>query len=243
MYGKMVVDTHVHTIASGHAYSTLSDYLKIAKERGIALFCLTDHGPAMPGASTIFHIGNQTVIPRTIDGIEVLRGVEANIIDFQGSIDVESRLAEHLDFIIASFHPPVIEPGTVEENTKAYLAAMASGVVDAIGHPGNPQVPVDFEALVEGAKKHNVLIEINNSSFSSFSRKGSWDRCQEIARLCAEKGVRVMFGSDSHIAYDLGNFGDALTVAERAGIPEDMIVNRSVEAFKGFLRERGRSLD
>ncbi len=243
MYSKMVVDTHVHTIASGHAYSTLSDYVKIAGERGIELFCLTDHGPKMPGASHIFHIGNQSVIPRRIEGIEVLRGVEANIVDLNGTIDVERPLAEYLDFVIASFHPPTLEPGTREENTQSYLAAMASGVVDAIGHPGNPQVPVDFEALVEGAKKYNVLIEINNSSFRSFSRRGSWDRCQEIAKLCAEKQVRVMFGSDSHIAYDLGNFGDALTVAERAGISEELIVNRSVEVFKLFLRERGRRLD
>ncbi len=33
------VDLHMHTVASTHAYSTLSDYIAEAKRKGIKLFC------------------------------------------------------------------------------------------------------------------------------------------------------------------------------------------------------------
>lgn len=41
------VDLHMHTVASTHAYSTLSDYIAEAKRKGIKLFAITDHGPDM----------------------------------------------------------------------------------------------------------------------------------------------------------------------------------------------------
>ncbi len=36
------VDLHMHTVASTHAYSTLSDYIAEAKRKGIKLFAITD---------------------------------------------------------------------------------------------------------------------------------------------------------------------------------------------------------
>ena len=41
------VDLHMHTIASTHAYSTLHDYVTQAKQTGMKLFAITDHGPDM----------------------------------------------------------------------------------------------------------------------------------------------------------------------------------------------------
>lgn len=35
------VDLHMHTVASTHAYSTLSDYIAQAKQKGIKLFAIT----------------------------------------------------------------------------------------------------------------------------------------------------------------------------------------------------------
>ena len=46
---KIEVDTHCHTIASGHAYSTIVENAKAASEKGLKMIAITDHGPAMPG--------------------------------------------------------------------------------------------------------------------------------------------------------------------------------------------------
>lgn len=73
------VDTHTHTLASTHAYSTIHDYLAVAKQKGIRLFATTDHGPAMADAPHFWHFVNLRVLPRMVDGVGILRGIEANI--------------------------------------------------------------------------------------------------------------------------------------------------------------------
>ena len=66
------VDLHAHTVASAHAYSTVSDYFAVAKEKGIKLFAITDHGPDMADAPHRWHFLNMKVIPRIVDGVGIL---------------------------------------------------------------------------------------------------------------------------------------------------------------------------
>jgi len=57
------VDLHMHTVASTHAYSTLHDYIAIAKSKGLKLFAITDHGPDMADAPHYWHFVNMRVWP------------------------------------------------------------------------------------------------------------------------------------------------------------------------------------
>ena len=77
----MKIDLHTHTIASGHAFGTLFENVKEAKSKGIELLAVTDHGPTLPGSAprTYFMCGDR--IPKVIEGVRVLFGVEANIIN------------------------------------------------------------------------------------------------------------------------------------------------------------------
>lgn len=239
---KLVLDMHVHTLASGHAYSTLHEYVMFAKKNGIELFAQTDHGPAMPGAGHEYHIGNQIVLPRVMEGIEVLRGVEANILDISGKIDVGKGYLKRLDFVIASLHTPCIKSGTVEENTEAIINAMKNPYVDAIAHSGNPKFPINIERFVKAAKEEHVLIEINNSSFTSVSRRGSAENCIKIAKIANEIGAHIMAGSDSHICYDLGKFDKVIEVFDKINMNEELVVNTSVDKLKEYLRENGKEI-
>jgi putative hydrolase len=47
---QLSADLHCHTIASGHAFSTLSEMASGAARRGLDLIAITDHGPSMDGA-------------------------------------------------------------------------------------------------------------------------------------------------------------------------------------------------
>ena len=38
-------DLHVHSIASGHAFSTIQKLSEAAAKRGLKMIALTDHGP------------------------------------------------------------------------------------------------------------------------------------------------------------------------------------------------------
>ena len=51
----------------------------------------------------------------------MLYGAEVNILDENGSLDLEDSILAHLDYVIASIHKPVKKPGTKEENTRTYL--------------------------------------------------------------------------------------------------------------------------
>lgn len=169
---KFLVDVHAHTIASTHAYSTVHDYLAVAKEKGIKLFAITDHGPDMADAPHFWHFVNMRVLPRIVDGIGVLRGIEANIKNENGDIDFFGSYLNELDIVLAGFHEPVFQPSTQTTHTQALVNCIESGNVDIISHPGNPAYPIDIKRVAEVAATHNVALEINNSSFLT-SRKGS----------------------------------------------------------------------
>ena len=42
---ELVVDTHTHTISSGHAYSTITENAVQAKINGMEAIAMTDHDP------------------------------------------------------------------------------------------------------------------------------------------------------------------------------------------------------
>lgn len=228
-------DLHVHTLASGHAYSTLMDYVQFAKGNGIDLIGFSDHGPAMPGGPHLFHIGNQSVIPRHLEGVAILRGAEANIVSYTGEIDIPERFASRLDYMIASLHDVVLAPGTEAENTQAVLGAIEQPGVKILGHLGNPRFPIDYRRIAEACARKQVAIEINNSTFKAVSRKGSEDNCSLLAQLAIEYGAPLILGSDAHIHLDLGNFERSLALLEAAGVPQSAVVNLDRERFFSWL--------
>ena len=85
---KDLLDVHTHTLASVHAYSTLREMITAAREKGLSLVGISDHAPAMPGAFHEFYFCNFKVIRRDAYGIDLLMGVELNILDFSGSTDL-----------------------------------------------------------------------------------------------------------------------------------------------------------
>jgi len=236
---KIRIDTHTHSVASGHAYSTIDELARGARRRGLAGFVLTDHGPAMPGGTHPYHFGNLRIIPERIHGVRFLTGVEANIMGLDGSVDLADYLLARLDFVLAGFHDICLAPMSREDNTKAMIAALADPRVDAISHPGNPGFPIDKRAVVRAAVEHGKALEINNSSFRI--RAGSLESCSELAAICAEEGALVLCASDAHYWRDVGNVPVALSVIKKAGIAEDRVLNASVERFMGYID--GRKLE
>jgi putative hydrolase len=233
---KLIADLHVHTISSGHAYSTLEEYIQRAKEIGLEAIAITDHGPSMPGAPHYYHFSNMRMIPREIEGVKILRGVEASIVNEQGEIDLTEQEIKWggLDIVMVAMHPRVgYENQGEEKNTDVLIKAMQNPRVNVAAHPGNPKYPVNIKETVAAAKERGVLIEINNSS--DFSRPGSHAVCVEFAREAKRMGWKVIIGTDSHISTMLGVFNDALKLIEEAGLTEDDVVNTSWEKIEEYL--------
>ncbi|STU92492.1 hydrolase YcdX [Klebsiella pneumoniae subsp. pneumoniae] len=239
------VDLHMHTVASTHAYSTLHDYIAEAKRKGIKLFAITDHGPDMADAPHYWHFVNMRIWPRLVDGVGILRGIESNIKNIEGEIDCSGPMLTSLDLIIAGFHEPVFPPQDRDTHTQAMIAAMASGKVHMISHPGNPKFPVDIPAIAEAAARYQVALEINNSSFVS-SRVGSEDNCRAIAAAVRDAGGWVALGSDSHTAFTSGSLPNAArslmrSISRRRGSSTFLRVACLTSSSRGACR-RSRNL-
>lgn len=232
---KLVADLHIHTISSGHGYSTIEEYVKAAKKKKLEAIAITDHGPGMPGGPYRYHFSNMRMIPKKIDGIRIYTGIEANIIDDKGSLDLPNEILKTLDVIMIAFHPRVgYEAGSEEENTKVLLKAMENPYVKIIAHPGNPMYPVDVKTIVKAAKERKIIIEINNSSFTG-SRKDSWDRCLQFAKEVKRAKWMVSIGSDAHLSTMLGTFDKALNLISSAGLTSDNIVNTSLRKIEKYI--------
>ncbi len=235
------VDIHCHTIGSGHAYSTVVENAQVAAEKGLKMIAITDHGPAMGEGINKYFFANMVVIPRKIKGVHILKGIETNILDEKGTLDLPERYLSKLDIVLAGLHTGCYFGETVEENTKAIIGAIKNPYVDVIVHPGNPRFPLDIDKFVKAALEYNVHIEINNSSLT-VSRKGSKQNCILIAKKAAELGAKVCLGSDAHICFDVGNFAEAEEIIKSSGISRENILNTSVEKVVSFLRSKGRDI-
>ena len=236
---KDVLDVHIHTTASGHAYNTFGEVIAAAKSKGLELVGIADHAPSVPGAPHSFHFVNFRIIPRDAYGIKLVMGAELNIIDYSGSTDLPAQILKRLDYAVASLHRECIQTGSVEENTAALIGAMKNPHVVILGHPDNPQFPADLDAVARAAKDSGVLLEINNTSYlPGGHRAGSAENAKLMLAACKRYGTKVIMGSDAHIDLDVGNHALSQKVLAENNFPEDLVVNTDTEKFFDCIRYR-----
>lgn len=231
-----VFDLHTHTIASGHAYNTLREMAQAAADKGLELLGITEHAPAMPGTCHKFHFHNLKVVPRELYGVKLLLGSEVNIMDANGTLDLHEKTMAGLDVIIASLHTPCMKPGTREENTQAVINAIRNPHVNIIGHPDDGRYEVDYEALVQGAKEYGKILELNNHSMDpDCSRSNAIENDTVMLNYCKKYQVPIVMDSDAHFDLLIGEFDMARDLLTKLDFPEELVLNRSVDAVKKYL--------
>lgn len=235
---RIEIDTHTHTIVSGHAYNTMWEMVREAADRGMKGLAITDHAPDMPGGPCLYHFQNLRVIPREKYGIELLFGVELNIKDEAGNVDLPREVLEEMDIVIASMHAQCYTGGlTREKLTEAYVNVMENPLVDIIGHPDDDRVLPDLETLVQGAKRTGTLLEVNNSSLKPTSfRKGARKNITHLLQLCKANDVMIVLGTDSHVDATIGDYTYTEEVLREVDFPEELIANTSVDKLKSSLK-------
>ena len=79
------------------------------------------------------YFGNMPkVVPDFLEGVAILKGVESNILDYCGRLDLSEKKLAALDWVIASYHINCVEPSTPEEHTAGWLAVAKNPHVDVI---------------------------------------------------------------------------------------------------------------
>lgn len=230
------LDVHTHTIASGHAFSTLQEMVKAASEKGLKLYGITEHSSGIPGACDPIYFRNLHVVPRKMYGVDLLLGAEINILDTAGNIDMDEAMLRMLDIRIAGIHSLCYQSGTCAENTQGMINVIANPYINIISHPGDGTAELDFEPIVRAAKEHHTLLEINNSSLRPTRNKvHARQNNLEILRLCKQYGVPVILGSDAHISFDIAVYDYVWDLLSETDFPEELIMNTSVEKFRAYL--------
>jgi len=243
---RLLADLHTHSVASGHAYSTVSELAASAAARGLELIAVTDHGPSVPGGAHPWYFWNLKVVPSILGGVHILKGVEANpSLTTENGIDLPDELLHLMDFVAVGLHPLIgFDDRDVVKNTGAMLRVIENPYVDMITHPGNEEFPVDRDEIVAAAVRNGVILELNAHSFEpTSSRHASNGGERDFARAALEAGAHIAIGSDAHFHLHVGRFDGALAVAEELGFPEERIVNRDAASVLAHLlgkRERPR---
>lgn len=229
------LDVHTHTLASGHAYGTITEMAKAAAEKGLKILGITEHTHFMPGTCDDIYFMNLRVVPREMYGVKLLLGAELNIMDERGTVDLPDHLLDRLDLRIASIHGNLYQIGTVEQNTAAIINAMKNPKIDIIGHPDDSSCPLDYERLVCASKEYHTLLEINNNALRIPTRKNVKQNMTTILKLCKEYRVPVIMNSDAHYMTDIANTDHSMPVAEAAEFPKELILNYSAQKFEAYI--------
>ena len=230
------LDVHTHTIASGHAYSTIEEMARAAARKGLEILGITEHAPGIPGTCDPIYFRNLHVVPREMSGVRLLLGAELNILDVNGTLDLDEHYYRMLDLRIAGIHSLCWQGGTREENTAGMVAAIQNPWTHIISHPGDGTALLDFLPIVLAAKESHTLLEINNSSLNPVRHKETARANNlEILRLCRRYEVPVLLGSDAHIAFSIADYGFILPLLAETAFPEGLILNDKPREFLRYL--------
>ncbi|HIV85383.1 MAG TPA: phosphatase [Candidatus Monoglobus merdigallinarum] len=237
---NILVDTHTHTSCSSHAFGTIWENMRCASERGLEAVCMTNHAPAMPDSPHLWHFTTMYELPDYIEGVRLLKGCEANVMDPGGRLDMDDGYLKKMDVVVASIHPPCYDGSGLDDHTETWINVLKNPYVNIIGHSGDPRYPYDIDKVVRCAKEYNKCIELNNHSHSV--RVKSIKNCEMIARKCMEVGCFVAVSSDAHTPFDVGNFDEVKKMLRQIGFPKKLIINTTREKFIEYLNSAGRDI-
>ena len=231
----LVADVHMHSILSGHAFGTVRELAFEAAARNMQLIGVTEHGPGIPGTCDVIYFRNIIDAPRTIYGVEMLYGSEVNVLN-SGTVDLDQRHLDCLDYAVAGIHGLCYEDVGKVKNTDNVIRCMEIGKVKFISHPDADNYPMDYPALVQGAKEYGVALEVNNSSLRKPKlRPGCVKNYGIMLPLCMEYGVPIIVNTDSHDPGTVGDFTLAAGLLDSIHMDDDLILNNDLQKLKAFL--------
>lgn len=234
---KLIADLHTHTLASAHAYSTVTENTAQAEKVGLKMLAVTDHGPQMEDAPHVWHHHNLNALPRVINNVFVLRGIEADIIDNNGGIDIDGELAKKLDWIVASYH---WGQGSKAEITNSYIKALENPDICCLGHTDSRYFPYEIRQVCRSCAELGKAMELNAARIRRDNKTEERDFYRGLLTVCAEEKAYVVVNTDSHFWNTIGDFNPAIKLIEEVGFPEELILNADEERLKEFVtRKKG----
>lgn len=233
---KFIGDFHIHTIASGDAFGTIGEIVQVARERGFRAIAITEHGPKMEASAHWYYFNSLIDNVREDSGIIIYPGVEANIINEEGELDLPDQILERLEFINIAFHTFSWFESDMDINTKALKSSLLKYNVKSIAHLNYPYYLIDINEIIPILLEKNIAIEINSKALKKV--KNSWDIFKDIVIQCKRKGVKFLVNSDAHYPKQVGEFSDALEFIHYCKLEEEDILNTDFNNMTKYFNLR-----
>jgi DNA polymerase (family 10) len=234
-------DLHMHSTETD-GRDSVADMARAAHDAGLEYIAITDHSQSLAMANgldearALEHAARIRALDGH-DGVRLLAGIECDIRP-DGSMDLADDCLASLDIVVASVHSAFNQDR--QQMTDRVLRAIANPHVDIIGHLTGRMLlkrsayPIDVDAVFAAAASHGVALEINSQAYRL-------DINEIHARLARERGVSIVISSDAHAKDAFGVLQWGVTVARRAWLgPEDVLNTRSFDDFRSRLRRNRR---
>jgi putative hydrolase len=228
------VDLHVHSLFSACGLHTFLELIEHGRRIGLKAMAITDHGLAVKGRLTSVFFER---FKPPFNDIRLYKGIELNIIDAKGAVDVEWQFMPFIDILLLGVHPNLKSGCSRQFYTDMVLAALDKNpFVDILSHPNDPMYPLDYLKVAQKAKEAGMALELNNSKI--LYKRSTVDDALELIFACKEAGCMMAVNSDTHAIQELGRDDEVRPLLRQARFPEELIVNRTLETTERFIEGR-----
>ncbi len=242
---EMTADYHTHTFYSD-GKGSIEENVESARAKGLKTIGITDHG--------FYHVSHginhkkvkemRAEIERLKEkypDIEILLGVEANLINMKGDLDLSKSDLALFDYIIFGVHKVACsfrKPSSIwfvlmnfliknsekrkQKVTDSYILALQKYPVKLVVHP-NYATRVDVEKLAKASKEQGVWVELNG-------KRIDMDECE--AKALVDSGVALVIGSDAHTPDRVAECSIPKEFITKHNIPLNKIVNIKLKEQK-----------
>ena len=232
-------DLHMHTTATD-GMNSIHEMAEAAKARGLKYIAITDHSKRVTMANGLdaerlrAHWKEIEKVRAQISGIEILKGIECDILE-DATMDLPDDVLAEADWVIAVLHYGLKQPR--EQIDKRLLNAIRNPHVDVIGHPTGrligqrPGADLSFDEFLKAAADHGVLLEIN-------AHPSRLDLDDTHAAAAKDRGIPIVINTDAHstAGFDVLQYG--IFQARRAGLEAKDVANtRTLAEFHKLLRQ------
>ena len=248
-------DYHTHTTYSRHNHGkgTVLENASVAADKGLKQIAITDHGFNHQffgiRRKNIPQLQEDILNAKEISGVDILLGVESNIISLDGDIDIKEEDYEFLDILLMGYHKAVsattfkdkvllnwsnmfdkvFKPSRerINRNTTAFLKTLDKYPIDVITHL-NYGFETDSIAVAKMAKQKGVYVELNGKRINF---------TEEELLIMASEGVKFILNSDAHRPECVGEVNNGMNMIYKLNIPLSQVVN--IDKLPKFNKKRG----
>lgn len=243
-------DYHTHTIYT-HGLGKVEDNVKSAIKKGLKQVAITEHSFSHLAYGinrkeyNLLRVDIEKMRTRYGNKIDVLCGLESNIISHDGTIDLPEEDRDLVDILVVGYHksfkcknfasffkfwfPNFFKCKSkklIERNTQAYINALNRYEIDILAHLNSNGCKVDPVKIAKVAKEKGTYIELNGKRID-FTDK-------EIKEMITT-GVKFIISSDAHSADNVGLNHYAYALIEKYNIPHEQVVNlNKIPRFKTY---------